>query len=117
MKSLKLFLLLSIITTALSFAEDSKEQKAWKAIKDGALLVDVRSKQEVDAGMLKGAIHVPHFQVNANIEKFGKDKDRVIVVYCRVGGRAGQAKKTLEKLGFKNVINAGGYEMMKAAKE
>ena len=94
-----------------------KEKKAWKAIKEGALLVDVRSKQEVDQGMLKGAIHIPHTKINANKDKFGDDKNRTIVVYCKVGGRAGVAKQALEKLGYKNVINAGGYEMMKKAKE
>ena len=113
LKYAALFMLLSIGIVH----SGEKEKKAWKAIKDGALLVDVRSKQEVDAGKLDGAIHVPHNKINANKDKFGNDKNRTIVVYCKVGGRAGVAKSTLEKLGYKNVINAGGYEMMKKAKE
>ena len=117
MRALKLIILLSLLTSTAVLAQDSKEKKAWKAVKDGALLVDVRSKKEFDAGALEGAIHIPHTEVNANKEKFGKDMDRTIVLYCRSGGRAGMAKKTLEKLGYKNVINAGGYEMMKKAKE
>jgi len=32
------------------------------------------------------------------------------VLYCRTGRRSGGAQETLQKLGYREVINAGGYE-------
>lgn len=38
------------------------------------------------------------------------DKEAPVVVYCRSGKRAGFAKSALEELGYKHVLNAGGYD-------
>ena len=91
---------------------------AWRAVKDGALLVDVRSQGEWDDGHLEGAVLIPHDQVKSRIAEFGEDKARPIVVYCKVGGRAGMAESALKKAGFTSVINGGGYaELMKTKPE
>ncbi|HHS83514.1 MAG TPA: rhodanese-like domain-containing protein [Gammaproteobacteria bacterium] len=112
-----LFLLLLFTVAACAKQNDGAiEKQAWAAIHNGALLVDVRTKQEYDAGHLKGALLIPYDQIEQRITEFGEDKNRTIVVYCRSGRRAGVAEQTLHKLGFKNVLNAGGYEAMKAAK-
>lgn len=90
----------------------SLEQQAWKAVEDGALLLDVRSDREFDAGHLRGAVHLPFDQVGDNLDKVGDDKDRPIVVYCAVGVRAEAAKRALARHGYKNVINARSYSKM-----
>ena len=38
------------------------------------------------------------------------NKDAPIIVYCRSGRRASKAKEILENKGYKNVLNAGGYD-------
>ncbi|HET9251616.1 MAG TPA: rhodanese-like domain-containing protein [Candidatus Eisenbacteria bacterium] len=85
---------------------------AWAAIRSGALLVDVRTKAEFDQGHLEGALLIPHDHMAARASELGDDKTRAIVLYCRTGNRSNQAKKALERLGFTNVMNAGGYERL-----
>lgn len=41
------------------------------------------------------------------------DKDAPVVLYCRSGRRASRTKEILERRGFKNVLNGGGYDDMK----
>ena len=89
---------------------------AWTAIGQGALLVDVRSEQEFQGGHLDGAINVPHDRISQHLGRFGTDKNRPIVVYCLSGGRSALAKALLERNGFTQVINGGGYGALKAAK-
>jgi rhodanese-related sulfurtransferase/uncharacterized damage-inducible protein DinB len=88
-------------------------EEAWKAIRAGALLVDVRSPAEYAQGHLEGAMLLPHDQIASRASELGSDKDRQIVLYCRTGNRSKQAKESLEKLGYTHVMNAGAYESLK----
>lgn len=96
--------------------EASREARGWELIAQGALLVDVRSQAEFDAGHLEGALLIPHTDVAARLSEFGPDKDRSIVLYCRSGNRAGIAEKVLAAHGFTNIHNAGGYEALMKVK-
>ncbi len=93
----------------------SVEQQAWVAIRDGALLVDVRSQSEYDSGHIEGAINIPHDRIKESAAEFGDDPERSIVLYCRSGHRAGIATKSLQSLGFNRIINAGGYKGLSRA--
>ncbi len=88
---------------------DSATLKKW--ISEKALIVDVRTTEEFAAGNYKGSINIPLAEVENNIKRFG-NKDQKIIVYCRSGNRSGQAKKILEKHGYKNVLNGGGLVNM-----
>ena len=82
---------------------------AVKTSFDG-LVVDVRSQQEWDDGHLDYATHIPVDKVTDEIAKHAKSKEQPIYLHCRSGGRAGRAKRALEKLGYTNVKNLGGLE-------
>ncbi len=69
-------------------------------------LYDVRTTEEYTAGHIPGAAHIPYDMIGELIPV--EDKSAVIVVYCQSGSRAGQAKETLEGLGYTNVVNFGG---------
>ncbi len=77
-------------------------------------IVDVRTPEEISqTGKVQGAL-ADDFKSPAFLREFAKfninpAKDEVLV-YCRSGKRAGMAKAELEKLGYKNVKNLGGYE-------
>ena len=73
-------------------------------------LVDVREQHEFNAGFIPGALHIPRGFLEIQAESKLPDKKAPIVVYCASGARAGRAKTTLEKAGFSNVVNAGGYK-------
>lgn len=76
--------------------------------------IDVRSKEEFDAGHLPGAIHIPHSEIAARISEVTQDKNAAIALYCRSGRRSGLAEQALQQLGFTQVSNAGAYEALKA---
>jgi phage shock protein E len=77
-------------------------------IKEGAVIVDVRSKAEYASGHVKGSVNIPLEQVSANISKLKKHNH--IITCCRSGARSGMAKRTLEANGFNNVTNGGSWQ-------
>lgn len=74
------------------------------------LIIDVRTVREWNNGHLEGAILIPYNQISEKIESVTKDKSQKIYVYCRTGRRSQIAKETLEKLGYKDVVNLGSLE-------
>ena len=76
-------------------------------VKDGAILIDVRTAQEYAEGNLEGSINLTVDTISINIEKLVPDKNATIVVYCRSGNRSATAKSTLNSLGYKNVYDLG----------
>jgi sulfur-carrier protein adenylyltransferase/sulfurtransferase len=77
---------------------------------DSPALVDVREREEWDEGHLPGAVHVPRSHLESRIESAVPDRSRPVVVYCASGNRSAFAAKTLEELGYENVVSlAGGF--------
>lgn len=83
-------------------------EKLATILKDGAFLVDVRSKAEFEDGHVKGSTNIPLDQVAQHLSKF-KGKDQ-IVVFCRSGSRSSMAQSILEQNGFTNVTNGGTWK-------
>jgi molybdopterin/thiamine biosynthesis adenylyltransferase/rhodanese-related sulfurtransferase len=74
------------------------------------LVLDVREQDEWDEGHLPGAIHIPRGNLESRIERAESDHTRQIVVYCAAGNRSAFAAKTLEELGYEDVVSiAGGF--------
>ena len=82
--------------------------EAQTAIKQGALILDVRSAEEFSTGHYPSAINIPHSLITQKAPTLIKDTKKTIVVYCKSGFRAEVAKQELNRLGFAQVINAGG---------
>ncbi len=74
------------------------------------LLVDIRELDEWSEGRIPGAIHIPRGNLESRIEAAAPDKSQPIVVYCAQGNRSVFGAKSLEELGYENVVSlAGGY--------
>lgn len=82
---------------------------------DNTIWIDVRTDKEWQEGHLEGAVFIPHTEITDKIASLTTDKNTPIKLYCRSGGRAGMAKKELEKMGYKNVTNVGGLKDAKKA--
>ncbi len=80
-----------------------------KALTKKVVIIDVRTPSEYNTGHIEEAINIPHDMIAKRIEEVVKEKDTEIHLYCRSGRRAEIAKKTLESMGYTNVINKGGY--------
>lgn len=73
----------------------------------GAILVDVRTKQEFQEGHIPGSKNVPLQTLNL-IEQVTRQKNTPIFVYCHSGNRSRQALALLNRMGYSNVKNLGG---------
>jgi thioredoxin len=74
-------------------------------------LVDVRTPQEYAGGYIENATNV-NWNGNDFETKVAKyDKTKPIFVYCKVGGRSGQAAKKLAEMGFTTIYNLDGGMM------
>lgn len=80
-------------------------------IKDGAIIVDVRSKGEFANGHVKGSLNIPLDQLKENLKKF-KSKEQVIITCCASGMRSASAKGLLSSAGYTNVYNGGSWRSL-----
>jgi len=69
------------------------------------IIIDARTAQEFDKGHVEGAILIAYDQLGGKIGFFVKDKSQKVYIYCRSGRRSKIAKETLEKLGYKDIID------------
>jgi rhodanese-related sulfurtransferase len=80
-------------------------------VKQGATILDVRSKAEYASGHIKGSMNIPVEQLANNLGKL-KDKQKVIITCCASGMRSASAKGILSSNGFTNVYNGGGWQSL-----
>ncbi len=74
------------------------------------VLIDVREADELQAGLLPGAIPIPRGLLELRIEDKVPDKGSPVVIYCAVGIRSALAAKTLVELGYTDVASlTGGF--------
>jgi rhodanese-related sulfurtransferase len=83
--------------------DDLKTVKA--AVESGkAILLDVRSQKEWDAGHVKGAIFLPWLELQstkgAPFDKLKLDKSKVVYTYCHVGIRSAKAAAMFREKGY-----------------
>ena len=81
---------------------------------DHFYLLDVREPDEFEQGALPGAIHVPRGNLEFSVEGRLPDKSVPIAVYCAGGARSAFAAKTLQELGYTDVVSViGGFNKWK----
>lgn len=78
-------------------------------LKQGAKVIDVRSEGEFRGGHLPGAISIPLDRLSDEIGRLAPDKDQPLLLHCLSGARSGMGKSTLQKLGYRHVLNLGSY--------
>lgn len=79
-----------------------------------ARLLDVRERDEFDAGHVKGALFIPRGFLEIKVEDALPDKESPVIVYCQGGVRSAMAAKAMQDLGYKNVLSmSGGFGLWK----
>ena len=76
-------------------------------LKNGAIVVDVRTEGEFNSGHFHGSINIPLDKLPRNIAKLKKSKP--IITCCASGIRSATAKKMLQNIGFTDVHNGGSW--------
>jgi molybdopterin/thiamine biosynthesis adenylyltransferase/rhodanese-related sulfurtransferase len=81
---------------------------------DHYVLLDVREPDEYEQGAVPGAVHIPRGQLEFSVEGRLVDKTRPVAIYCAGGVRSAFAAKTLQDLGYSDVVSiAGGFNKWK----
>ena len=80
-------------------------------LKNGAAVVDVRTKGEFSSGHVKGSINIPLDQLSGKAKKLMRYPH--IILCCRSGSRSGMALRQLRSMGFKNLSNGGSWQNVK----
>lgn len=79
----------------------------YKAIiSQGGVLVDVRTPMEFKGGHAKGSVNIPLQELDGKVNRL---KGKEVVLVCRSGARAGQAKGILKRNGI-TAYNAGPWQ-------
>ena len=74
------------------------------------IVVDVRSLEEYNEGHIPNAISIPLETIENEAEAKLKNKNDLILVYCRSGRRSREAALKLIEKGYTNVIDFGGIQ-------
>ena len=82
-------------------------EKAKELQKDGAILIDVREKDEYDERHLDGAINISYTVIGDKISEITNNLNQNIIVYCLSGGRSNNAANTLKNKGYTHIYDLG----------
>jgi len=103
-------LVLAIAYIYMKRAGQVSPREAQEYLRNGALIIDVRSMNEFESGHIIQAQNMPLDRVEMLVSSAVKDKSKVLLLHCSTGVRSNLAKKKLEALGYKNVFNLGSYD-------
>lgn len=91
------------------------EQKVWRdqlATDENAVILDVRTEDEVSEGIIPNAINIDIYKGQGFIYEVDElDKSKNYYVYCKAGGRSEQACSLMQQMGFENTYNLVGGMM------
>lgn len=77
--------------------------------REQAVIVDIREAIVFNDGHIVNAVNIPLADVDQNIKRLEKDKQRPIVVVCAMGQKSLAVMNKLRKLGFEKVyVLTGG---------
>ena len=76
--------------------------------KENVVLLDVSDRHEFETGHLPGAINISRGTLEFKVGIIIPEKNARIIVYCGLDLRGPLATKTLNDLGYKNVVDMTG---------
>jgi len=91
-----------------------EEDVARQLLKDGAIVVDVRGRDEFDAGHIKNVVNIPLDELEDNLSQI---KACTVLFYCRSGARSQIARQKLQDLGLTEVYDLGEFNRAKSIVE
>src|ERR1700722_19134522 len=99
----------ALLKTAKADIREIDPETAEARLGDATFL-DVREQDEFEQGMIPGSVFIPRGHLEAQAENKLPNRDAPIVIYCAGGNRSAFAAKTLQDLGYTDVVStAGGF--------
>src|SRR6478752_1269496 len=98
-----------LLKAAKSDIREIDPETAESRLNDSTFL-DVREMDEFEQGMIPGSVFIPRGHLESQAENKLPDRDAPIVIYCAGGNRSAFAAKTLQDLGYSDVVSmTGGF--------
>jgi rhodanese-related sulfurtransferase len=103
--------------TAMSLVKGVSPQDVDKMLSHGATALDIRDKEEHDAGHIDGSLNISRGKLEMNVEGQIADLDTVILCYCNANNRGALSAAALRSMGYVNAkYIAGGLKAYRASK-
>lgn len=83
--------------------------EARSLLRNGALVIDVRTPGEFSSGHLQQAINIPLDQIESAVPRRAPQKDQVLLLHCQSGIRSATAQRRLRAMGYERAYNLGSY--------
>jgi len=80
-------------------------------ISKGAIIIDVRTVKEFQAGHLNNSMNIPLDKLPESLSKL--DKNKPVITCCASGARSAAARRFLLSNGFIDVVNGGSWMNLK----
>lgn len=84
------------------------KSKITNALRNGGIVIDVRTPQEFDRGKVPESINIPVDRIAANAERI-KGMNRPVIFCCASGNRSSSAVNIMKEKGLKDVYNGGSW--------
>jgi rhodanese-related sulfurtransferase len=105
------FILLFLLAANIVYAQERLSPKEFRKKLDNsgdALLLDVRTPEEIAKGYLKGAVFMDFYDSSFREQVSTIDREKPVFVYCAIGGRSWDAAKIMQEMGFKKIYDLKG---------
>ena len=105
--SLLLFAAVILLLVVLRRAGRISAQAAREHIRNGALVIDVRTQGEYASSHLPKVMHIPLNEIESRLPQRVPDKSTVLLLHCQSGMRSRIAKNKARALGYRQAFNLG----------
>ena len=85
------------------------KNKIKEALRNGAVVIDVRTPREFDEGHIPQSQNIPVDRINSNAQRI-KSMNKPIVFCCASGARSSNAVSIMKQNGLKEVYNGGSWQ-------
>ena len=79
-----------------------------QAANQNLLLLDVRSVEEFKEGHVRGAVNIPHTELDKIYQLLNRSQEKQRIVYCRSGKRAGIVLDAMREKGLTDLYHLEG---------
>ncbi|MDH6253763.1 phage shock protein E [Chryseobacterium sp. H1D6B] len=100
-------LLLVIYMVYRVYKYQTLDQGLVQLIKNGAVILDVRTEKEYETGHIKGSVNISLGTIRERYVELNPDKTYITV--CSHGLRSVKAENILKERGFKHIYNGGAW--------
>jgi phage shock protein E len=80
-----------------------------QALREGAVVIDLRTAYEYDQGHIPRSLNIPVDRIRANIQRI-RDLNKPVILCCAGGEHCREAAGTLKEAGIGQVYIGGSWE-------